>query len=481
MSALVARLHDVVRYLQQVRPLDPGELATYVDSDPASVEMVLAAQATDWGLIRDGSGCYQPAPTTPVPALGWAPEELPPRIIAAGSRLLRGYGGDSWATGDTGDRLRDAIDAMKSDYLTGARVTYDRETALAYLIYHLPRYYATIGYALTPLVESELLGRPLRIADVGAGTGGPMLGIGDRLGPRTLIEYHAIEPSPAVEVLEAMTAETGANLHPQLHRYPVEQWLEDPEGPFDLIVCANVLGELNAPVEVVDALLGCLGEEGALVLVEPGDREQSVRLRSVERQLTGSAGVFAPELRLWPGREPSDTGWGFDIGTQLTPPPWQQQLQAAASDPSGETYLNPHVQFSYSILRPDGTTRFAPSFDRTRVTPLAETPHKITDRINVVGAKLSHDLAAASAGNPVFRVGDGSQTVDHFVVQTVSGELVESIAWVPYGSVCRFEGALVLWNDAEEAVNLVIDHDSVVEPLATPDRRANPLGSGPSA
>lgn len=479
MSTLESQLHDTVRYLQKVRPLDPQELATYVDGDAASVEAILRTRAVDWGLIRDATGRYKPAPSGAIPTGEWAQDTLPPKIGEVGTELLSAYGGRSWASGDSGERLRAAVDALKADYMAGRRVSYTQETLLAYLIYHLPRYYATIGYVLTPLLERSLLGRPLKIAEVGAGTGGPMLGIGDRLGPKSLIEYHAIEPSPAIDVLEHMTAATSPNLHPQLHRSRVERWLDDPDGPFDLIICANILGELQDPAGVMKQLLGCLREDGALVLVEPGDREQSVRLRTVERQLTAEATVFAPEPRLWAGLQPSDTGWGFDVGVQLEPPSWQRQLQATAPDPAADTYLNPHVQFSYSILRPDGQVRFAPPFDRQRVTPLAETTGKITDRINVVGTKLSHDLSSTPESNGVFRIGDGSQAEDHFIIQTVSGELVDAIDWVPYGSVCRFEGVLTLWNDAEGAVNLVVDHASVVEPLALPDTRANHLGSGP--
>jgi len=131
-----------------------------------------------------------------------------------------------------------------------------------------------------------------------------------------------------------MTAATSPNLHPQLHRSRVERWLDDPDGPFDLIICANILGELQDPAGVMKQLLGCLREDGALVLVEPGDREQSVRLRTVERQLTAEATVFAPEPRLWADLQPSDTGWGFDVGVQLEPPSWQRQLQATGPRPS---------------------------------------------------------------------------------------------------------------------------------------------------
>ena len=481
MSSLESQLHDTVRYLRRVRPLDPHELATYVDGDAASVEAILRRRAVDWGIIEVDTGRYEPAPSGAIPTGEWAPHVLPSEIEEIGSERLRAHGGRSWASGDSGDRLRAAVDALKADYMAGRTVSYTRETLLAYLIYHLPRYYATIGYVLTPLLERGLLQRPLKIADVGAGTGGPMLGIGDILGTESLIEYHAIEPSPAIDMLEQMTAATSPNLHPRLHRSRVERWIDDPDGPFDLIICANILGELDDPTRVMRRLIGCLQETGALVIVEPGDREQSVRLRKVERALTAHATVFAPEVRLWPGYQPSDTGWGFDVGAQIDPPSWQRQLQAAAPDPTADTYLNPHVQFSYSILRPDGQHRYDPPFDRQRVTPLADTISKITDRINVVGTKLSHDLSSTPESNGVFRIGDGSQTEDHFIIQTVSGELVDAIDWVPYGAVCRFDGVLALWNDTEGAVNLVVDHASVVEPLAVPDTRANHLGSGPPA
>jgi len=58
---------------------------------------------------------------------------------------------------------------LKDDYLYGNDVAYDRVAALGYAIYHLPAYYATIGYVLDDLTENGLLDRTLRVLDGGCG------------------------------------------------------------------------------------------------------------------------------------------------------------------------------------------------------------------------------------------------------------------------------------------------------------------------
>ena len=84
------------------------------------------------------------------------------------------------------------------------RVEYDDVTALGYAIYHLPDYYAAVQYPLADLASDGLLPRRLRVLDVGAGVGGPALGVHDLLPEDSLVEYHAIEPSAAGAVFESM-------------------------------------------------------------------------------------------------------------------------------------------------------------------------------------------------------------------------------------------------------------------------------------
>jgi hypothetical protein len=79
--------------------------------------------------------------------------------------------------------------------------------------------------------------------------------------------------------------------------------------------------------------------------------------------------------------------------------------------------------------------------------------------------KLSHDLTDGE-GNPLFLVGDGSQSTDHFAVLARESGLNRALREAPYAAVLAFENALVLWNDDEGAYNLVVDGEAVVDRVA---------------
>ena len=79
-------------------------------------------------------------------------EAFPERYARILEDLLVGEFGAGWPEGESGDRLRSRIRSIKESYLEGTDVTYDRQTALAYALYHLPDYYAAIGYVLVVLL-----------------------------------------------------------------------------------------------------------------------------------------------------------------------------------------------------------------------------------------------------------------------------------------------------------------------------------------
>jgi hypothetical protein len=94
---------------------------------------------------------------------------------------------------------------------------------------------------------------------------------------------------------------------------------------------------------------------------------------------------------------------------------------------------------------------------------MADAENYVTDRVNFLGVKLSHDLAEREGANPLYLLGDGSQTVDHFAVLTEASILNEDIRKADYGDLLSFENALVLWNDDEEAYNVVVDGETIVD------------------
>ncbi len=465
------------KYLRSVRPVDPDEIYEYVEGQPhpATVKRALREEAFDLGLVERPDGTFEPVADGPLAPTFAGVEAFPEQYARRLEDLLVERFGPDWHRGDSGDRLREEIRRLKEDYYRGNPVEYDETTALAYAIYHLPDNYAVVQYVLDELGRQGLLPRKLRVLDVGAGVGGPTLGLADYVGEDALVEYHAVEPSAAADVLAAMLEETGRNVHATVHRETAEAF--EPEGEYDLLLFANVLSELDDPGTVVDRYRESLADDGALVAVAPADLETSTGLRDVERAFDGvpeprsepretksrgDLAVFSPTLRLWPGESPADRGWSFVVRPGLAVPPFQRKL-----DPNDGEFVNVDVQYSHVVLRPDGRRRLDVRADPDRHAKMAEMDDHVTDRVDLLAVKLSHDLAEGE-GNPVFKVGDGSERTGNFAVLAKETALNRDLRVAEYGDVLAFENVLVLWNDDEGAHNLVVDDETVVDRVPAP-------------
>lgn len=476
------QVRESAQYLRDVRPIDPGEISEYVEGQPhpAVVQQVLREEAVSLGLVEREDGTFEPVTDEPVTPTFRDVEAFPAEYGTLLEDLLVGRFGPSWHEGESGDQLRETVRRLKEDYFRNNPVEYDELAALGYAIYHLPDNYAVVQYVLHELAEAGLLGRQLRILDVGAGVGGPALGIHDYLSedvsePRSkgsemesrqpLVEYHAVEPSPAADVFDHLLDATGRNFHATVHRETAEAF--DPEGTYDLLLFANVLNELDDPEAVVLRYLDSLADDGALLAIEPADRETSIGLRKVERAVAdreGAATVFSPTPRLWPGERPTDRGWSFDVKPDLDVPAFQRKLDEAAGEATatpGE-FVNVDVQFSYAIFRTDGKRAIEFTADPDRFAKMAEMERHVTGRIDLVAVKLSHSLAE-DGQHPLFKVSDGSESTDHFSVLTNETALNADLRTAGYGDLLVFEQVLVLWNDDEEAYNLVVDEETVVD------------------
>ncbi len=499
------RLRDTVNYLREVRPIDPEEIQEYFETPPhpAVLQQALREEAFELRLVENEDGTFRPLSAGPVAPPGWEPEGLPERYEQVlENRLIERFGAD-WSQGESGDALRNAIRRLKADYYHGNPVEYDETAALGYAIYHLPDYYAAMGYVLDDLTENGHLPRRLRVLDVGAGVGGPALGLHDYLSAATdgelLVDYHALEPSPAAEILEALLTETGRNFRTTVHRQRAEAFDPESVGNIDLVTACNVLSELSDPAGTAERYLDCVaggspanevdrssangaGEDGdgTLLAMAPADLETSTGLREVERALArpeSGPAVYSPTLRLWPGETPADRGWSFDSRPDVAAPPMQKRLEAGTNgefDDDEGAFLKTSVQFSYSLLRPDGARRVDIRASPDRHAKAAEMDRHVSNRVDLLTVKLSPDLsrqgersrAYGADPNPLFKIGDGSEQVEQYAVLTRESELNRSLREAPYGAVLSVENALVLWNDDEGAHNLVVDGETVVELVA---------------
>ena len=468
----VDEIIDVAKYLRGVRPLDPAELIEYVtvDVSESDVRDVLRAQAVDLEIAESKDGTFGPVkaqvPLTPAGIITGLPDEMTRTLI----QELESTYGESWPHGDSGDTLRGAIRSFKSAYFSGDAVRYDRSTALGYAIYHLPGAFAKIQYVLDHLGTRDLLPPALRVLEVGPGVGGSAIGLREYIGAANPIAYRGIEPSePAADLCEQFLANYERNFHWSIDRTRIEDARLD--GPYDLIVLANVINELSNPTAALTPLIEELSHEGSLLALEPADKQTSRSLRRVERSLLDSVSdvdVYAPTLRLWPELEPSDDCWSFDVQAKLDLPRFQRQLDEGRRaipddrDPATGEFSNVEVQYAYTILRKDGQriNDFRPS--RKKFAPLRTAEEQVGDRVNLCIVKLSHSLAGDDR-HPLYVIGDGSQRTRHFAVHTAETELNTTLSQAPYGALLAIEGGLVLWNDDEAAHNIVIDQDSVVD------------------
>jgi SAM-dependent methyltransferase len=464
------QVRDNARYLQNVRPIDPDEIHEYVEGQPhpAAVRQVLREEAVGLGLLEREDGTFVPVGEEAATPAFDGVESFPEPYARRLEDLLVAEYGPGWPDGETGDRLRERIREVKERYLHREEVVYDDLTAHGYAIYHLPGYYAAAQYVLADLAVEGQIPANLRVLDVGAGVGGPALGLHDLLGEAALVEYHAVEPSAAADVLEALLDATGPNFHSTVHRDTAEAF--EADGEYDLVVFSNVLSELDEPAAVVGRYRDALSPGGTVVALAPADRNTATGLREIERVVEREYGatVYAPTVRLWPGRYPDSDSWSFDVKPDLAVPAFQRRLdegrRAAADDHPGDgEFVNVDVQYAFSLLRTDSATRIEVRGDPGREAPMATTGDRVTERIDALAVKLSHDLS--DGGNPLFLVGDGSQGIDHFAVLTERSALNEALLRADYGDLLRFENVLVLWNDDEGAYNLVVDGEVVVDRL----------------
>ncbi|QLC34579.1 class I SAM-dependent methyltransferase [Halarchaeum sp. CBA1220] len=452
------------KYLRNVRPIDPEEICEYLSTPrhPAVVRQALREEAVDLGLVEREDGTFVPVQGGPATVPDATVTEFPTehaRVLE--DRLVDAYGPD-WHRGASGDALREAIRRLKADYYHENDVTYDETAALGYAVYHLPDYYAVGRYVAADLARDGLLPRDARVLDLGAGVGGPFLGLADAFPADGLLEYHAVEPSPTADVLTDFFDAAPRNVHGTLHPRTAEAYAEEVEGEFDLVTAFSLLSELDDPLAVAESYRDVLAEDGTLVLVAPADRNTSIQLREIERDLEdGGMSVYAPSVRLWAGERPTDRGWSFVEKPDVTAPPFQRRLAEAAERPS--EFLNETVKYSYSFLRADGRRRHDLSLPASRYAKLADAEGYVSNRVDLVAAKLSDDLS--EGGNPLFKVSDGSEDVDCYAVLVNRTALNRDLLGADYGDLLEFESALCLWNDDEGAYNFVVDEDTVVDRL----------------
>ncbi len=473
------RILETAKYLRRVRPIDPEEVVDYLDApaDPATVHAVLREHAAELMLLERPDGRFVPPERRQIHRRDGVDTVFPARYAAhVVERLERQYG-ERWHEGESGDTLREAIRTIKQLYFEGGAVQYSLDETLGYMIYHMPATYASTLYVLDDLASSGVLWSPLRVLDVGAGVGGQALALAEYVDEDSLVRYRGIEPSrPSTELLESFLERTQMNVHAVVEHATIEAAAIDET--YDLMFLVNVLSELEDPTKTVSRLVSHLAADGTIVIIEPADERTSRDLRRVETEVVRAhpaVEVFAPTIRLWPGNQPTDHCWSIATYPDLELPEFQRALdegkrqRPGGRDPATREFCNVDVQFSYCVLRTDGKRIVDVEPVGSRVVPLADTPEHIGSRQDVVVVKLSRSLADDTA-NPLYVVGDGSQHIEHVAVVVEASDATMPLQNAGYGDVVMLFDALVLWNEDEDAINLVVDGQTTTTIVASSRR-----------
>ncbi|MDD1686471.1 small ribosomal subunit Rsm22 family protein [Methanoregula sp.] len=474
----VFRLSEIIPYLDEPKPVD--DLYQSIAPELARLGLVARKVGGDVEISRI-------LPTEPFvlntgeqerTAAFLDRKEMPAALAEAIERYITRKVGTAWDDPVILDRLRKAIVAQKDDYwkpLQKRSLRYTKGySVLGYLAYHFPVYFMQTEHLLARLASDGMLKRSMTILDVGTGPGVVPLAIADFFSRLDEVKASVYSIERSEEHVEAFLAlrEAYVPIGGKVSiKNPAKADIRDPlpsslPEKFDLIIFSNVLGELADPAddrraEIVERIAGRLVPDGVILIIEPADEENSLRMRNLVVGLAEKGlAVHAPcpFIRGTPCTAPRC--WSFATAPAIR----QTRLMETLSHcEEYYRYMNTDIKYSYAVLRHAGLNR-----DGYRVTSEAKFPRlsklqlHVEKRINVVVAKMSGDLGDAK--NHLFKICDGTAKTPVYAVvpafhMTPENEVIRE---APYGTVLEIRGVLVRYNKEHNAYNLLVNRNTEI-------------------
>lgn len=199
-------------------------------------------------------------------------------------------------------RLTDRFTTARPDAAAaGAPYLRDTRACLAYSLYFAPQTHARLAHILAELPPFPATARPLRILDLGAGTGAAAWALLDHLGPRPAVLTAWDHSRPALRCLhEFFSALRQARWPGTLLRTncaPLAEFMPAEE-KYDLVLLHYVLNELTpaARRELLGRAARVLAPGGRLIVCEPLQHAAGDYLRDLRAYALGDLGlhVLAP-------------------------------------------------------------------------------------------------------------------------------------------------------------------------------------------
>ncbi|MGB7789039.1 small ribosomal subunit Rsm22 family protein [Methanoregula sp.] len=475
----VFSLSELLPYLDE--PLTIGELFRAISADLSPLGLVAKKAGEDYIISR--------IPPVQPYILN---EEEEKRLSAfldsrAMPAVLEGYieqyitrkTGKDWTDPVSTERLRKAIVAQKDDYWKPAHrrsLQYSKGySVLGYLAYHFPVYFMQTEHLLAQLARDGLLKKTMTILDVGTGPGVVPLAIADfwsRLDNAQASVYSIERSEEHIEAflyLRDAFVPRGGNVSV---KPPFKADITQPGSAalpekIDLVIFSNVLNELedatmDTRAAIVEKIAEHLAPDGTILITEPADEENAVRMRTLTAELQKKGlFVYAPCSFIWGTPCTAPRCWSFLSALYIRKTRLMEHL-ARCDEPY--RYVNTDIKYSYAVLRKDGLRKSA-----YRVGPgskflrLSKIHLHVGKRINVAGVKMSGELGDAK--NHLFKICDGTAKTPVYAVLPSYHETPENEALrtAPYGTVLEMRGVLVRYNKSHDAYNLLVSRNTVIQ------------------
>jgi SAM-dependent methyltransferase len=386
--------------------------------------------------------------------------------------------GKDWTDPIITDRLRKAIVAQKEDYWKPAHrrsLQYTKGySVLGYLAYHFPVYFMQTEHLLAQLARDGLLKKSMTILDVGTGPGVVPLAIADfwsRLDDAQAAVYSLERSEEHIEAflyLRDAFVPRGGNVSV---KSPIKADITQPGAAalpenIDLIIFSNVLNELtdaslDARAAIVEKIAERLATDGTILIVEPADEENAMRMRTLTAELQKRGiTVYAPCTFIWGTPCTAPRCWSFQTALYIRKTRVMEHL-ARCDEPY--RYVNTDIKYSYAVLRKDGLRKSEYRAGvGSKFLRLSKIHLHVGKRINVAGVKMSGELGDAK--NHLFKICDGTaKTPIYAVLPSYHGTPEnEALRSAPYGTVLEMKGVLVRYNEAHDAYNLLVSRNTEI-------------------